>query len=174
MNDFDKAIPFVLAWETMGGKKIRHRAAGETWETMYGFSQQAHPEIDFDTFTEAKAKAKYLSDYWNKYGCSDMRWPLNFIHFDCCVNVGNETNGEWHGRANRILQRALGVKADSELGPITMSAIREAGTMALAIKMIVERQKYYRRDPKNRAQLIAINLNGWMNRVEDLMLKALT
>lgn len=174
MNDFERAIVFVLGWETMWGKKIRHRAAGETWETMYGFSQQAHPEIDFDTFTEDKAKAKYLSDYWEKYGCSDIRWPLNFVHFDCCVNVGNETNGIWHGRANKILQRACSVTDDGQIGPNTMSAIREAGTMTLAIKMIVERQKYYRRDPGKRAQLISINLNGWMNRVEDLMLKALT
>lgn len=174
MSDFEKAIPFVIGWETQWGKKIRHVAAGETWETMYGFSQQAHPEINFDTFTEDQAKAKFFTDYWERYGCDQMRWPINFIHFDCCVNIGNEVNGEWTGRANKILQRACGVKDDGVIGRDTMNAIREAGTIPLAVKMIIERQKYYRRDPKNRAQLIATNLNGWMNRVEDLLLKALT
>lgn len=165
MNDFDKAIAFVLGWETMWGKKIRHTAAGETWETMYGFSQQAHPEINFDTFTEDQAKAKYFSDYWEKYGCASMRWPISFVHLDCCVNVGNETAGVWHGRANKILQRALHVPDDGVLGPQTMNALREAATLPLAARLIVERQRYYRTRPS-----FALNGNGWFNRTEDLLL----
>lgn len=166
MGDFERAISFVLGWETMWGKKIRHRAAGETWETMYGFSQKAHPELDFDNFTESQAKAKYFTDYWEKYGCAAMRWPINFVHLDCCVNVGNETAGVWHGRANKILQRALNVSDDGVLGPRTMGALREMATLPLAAKAIVQRQKFYRT-----LNSFGLNGNGWLNRTEALLLE---
>lgn len=166
MNDFERAIRFVLGWETQWGQKIRHRAAGEQWETMYGFSQQAHPELDFDRFTEDEAKAKYFADYWEKYGCASMRWPLNFVHLDCCVNVGNETAGVWHGRANKILQRALRVPDDGLIGPRTMSVLREMASLPLAARMIVQRQKFYRT-----LKSFALNGNGWLNRTEALLLE---
>jgi lysozyme family protein len=168
MDDFDKAIIFVLQWETAGGTKIRHRGAGEDFETMYGFSQQAHPEINFDTFTKDQARAKYLNDYWERYGCDEMRWPFNFVHMDCCVNVGNETAGKWHGRANMILQRALGIKPDGDIGPITRGRMREAVALPLAARMIVQRQKYYRTLAKKWQDT---NLNGVLNRAEALLLE---
>ena len=166
MNDFDKAIAFVLGWETEWGKRIRTNNPGDPGgDTMYGFSQRAHPEINFDTFTEDQAKAKYFTDYWEKYGCASMRWPINFVHLDCCVNVGNETAGVWHGRANKILQRAAHVPDDSQLGPTTMNALREAATLPLAAKMIVQRQKYYR----TLTHMMA-DWSGWLNRTEALLL----
>jgi lysozyme family protein len=180
MIDFERAIPFVIGWETSWGKAIRHKAPGEDWETMYGFSQRAHPEINFDTFNEAQAKAKFFTDYWERYGCDTMRWPANFAHMDCCVNVGNETAGRWTGRANKILQRALKVKPDGNIGIITLSALRETDAMALAVRMVAERQKYYRAiimGDRSWADIwlshdrprIGMNLDGWLNRTEDLL-----
>jgi lysozyme family protein len=170
MSDFDKTIVFILGWETEWGKRIRTNNPGDPGgDTMYGFSHRAHPEIDFDTFTEDQAKAKYFSDYWERYGCAEMRWPINFVHMDCCVNVGNETAGVWHGRANKILQRALGEDDDGRIGPLTTSALRVAATIPTAARMIVQRQKYYRT-----LSIFPQNGNGWLNRTEALLLEVVT
>jgi len=178
MDDFKKTMEFVIGWETLWGKRIITNDPDDAGKyTAYGFSQAAHPEIDFAKLTPDKAgldlaETLYMQKYWERFSCDQMRWPINFIHMDCCVNIGNEWAGEWHGRANKILQRAAGVLDDGELGPVTMAAIREKDTMALAIKMIIERQKYYRAKIKENPVKIKW-LDGWSNRVEDLMLKAL-
>jgi lysozyme family protein len=179
MNDFERAIGFVIGWETEWGKRVIVNDLDDPGKlTAYGFASAAHPEIDFTKLTPDAAgldlaKALYMQKYWEHYGCGQMRWPINFVHMDCCVNIGNEWAGEWHGRANKILQRACSVTDDGRIGPTTTNAIRETDTMALAIKMIIERQKYYRAKIKENPVKIKY-LDGWSNRVEDLMLKALT
>jgi lysozyme family protein len=179
MNDFEKAIGFIIGWETEWGKQIIVNDPNDPGKlTAYGFASAAHPEIDFTKLTPDAAgldlaKALYMQKYWEHYGCDQMRWPINFVHMDCCVNIGNEWAGTWHGHANQILQRACSVTDDGIIGPTTTNAIRETDTITLAIKMIIERQRYYRAKIKEKPEKIRY-MNGWFNRVEDLMLKALT
>ncbi len=60
-----------------------------------------------------------------------MRWPLAVVHFDACVNLGNfkisKGKRHYHYRANRILQRALGVTEDGLIGPVTLYRQGQAG-----------------------------------------------
>lgn len=58
-------------------------------ETVYGISRHYHPEmwIDGKPPTWAQAEAFYLA-LWIANGCDDLPAPVDWIHFDSCVNPG--------------------------------------------------------------------------------------
>lgn len=55
----------------------------------------------------------YRSQYWLPARCPDLSAPLAHFHFDAAVNQGV-------AGATRMLQEALGVDVDGEIGPITL------------------------------------------------------
>lgn len=81
---FERAVVFVLRHE--GGYVNDPRDPGG--ETKYGISKRAYPHLDIKGLTEAEAKEIYRKDYWDKTGCGSLEWPLCFVHFDACVNLG--------------------------------------------------------------------------------------
>jgi len=167
---------FVLPWETMWGKVLyTNDPADPGGETKYGISKRSYPALDIAALTEPGAIAIYFRDYWHEAGlhksfCNRFAWPLNVVHFDCCVNVGNWKTTKagaplWHGRANMILQRALGTDDDGDIGPMTRSAVRLADPRELALDAIAQRQRYYDSlgawaDPYR---------GGWRNRLRALL-----
>lgn len=84
MNDFDKALKFVLKWE--GGYSNDPNDPGG--ETNFGISKRSYPELDISKLTLKQAKEIYYQNYWLKTGCNEFPYPFNIVVFDTAVNMG--------------------------------------------------------------------------------------
>jgi lysozyme family protein len=155
-GDFQKAIEFCLRWE--GGHHTDPDDPGG--ETNFGISKRQYPDLDIGALTRDQAITIYHQDYWVKGHCPEMRLPLNWVHFDCCVNAGIH-------QAAILLQRSLYVDEDGLIGPHTLQAMNEKDPDVLAILCIAEREHYYRTLAQSKP-VFAKQLNGWLNRCESL------
>lgn len=107
-DNFASAIAVVLDQE--GGYVVDEGGA-----TKYGISQRAYPHEDIENLTVERAKTLYRRDYWAQCRCDALPWPLALYVFDCAVNQGQ-------GTARRLLQKALDVTMDGNIGPLTIRA----------------------------------------------------
>lgn len=69
--------------------------------------------------TVDEAKEIYRANYWNALNCDQLPKGVDLVTFDMGVNAGV-------GRAARILQEVLAVKADGQVGPITIGAANQS------------------------------------------------
>lgn len=109
---------------------------GELKGTKFGLAAMTYPELDICNLTIDQAKAIYKRDWWDKF-CM-WRYPaaMQYQMFDAAINHGV-------GRANQMLQRALGVTADGKVGPITLDAANKADLNDLLLRFIAERLQYF-------------------------------
>ncbi|MGL4467950.1 MAG: glycoside hydrolase family 108 protein [Plesiomonas shigelloides] len=109
---------------------------GELKGTKFGLAAMTYPEIDIRSLTIDQAKVIYKRDWWDKF-CM-WRYPaaMQYQMFDAAINHGV-------GRANQMLQRALGVTADGKIGPITLDAANKADLNDLLLRFIAERLQYF-------------------------------
>ena len=179
--DFEQALVFAMKWEVgdapNGGYLSPEKAAAlgdPGGETKWGISKRSYPNIDIAALAFDDARDIYFADYWLSSGkqrscCDHMPWPLATVHFDCVVNVGNWKTtraGEplYHGRANMILQRALGADDDGAIGPATLVAMRAADPVVAAKRALQQRDMYYAARDRWADQF----RQGWYNRTNDL------
>ncbi|SIS76670.1 glycoside hydrolase family 108 protein [Insolitispirillum peregrinum] len=113
---FDHALAFVLSEE--GGYVNDPRDGGG--ETNFGISRRAYPGVDIAGLTRDQAAEIYRRDYWDACKCDQMPAPWAVAVFDTAVNQGS-------GAAAFLLQTALGLKADTIIGPKTLAAVTAAG-----------------------------------------------
>lgn len=98
-------------------------ARGE--ETSSAADHERRVTVTAENFAGLKAELRaipdrlvrdiYLTRYWRSARCPDLPPPLALMHFDAAVNQG--VSG-----ATRMLQEALGVDIDGEIGPVTLGA----------------------------------------------------
>jgi uncharacterized protein (TIGR02594 family) len=98
-------------------------------------------------------RAIYLKRYWTPARCVDLEAGLALMHFDAAVNHG--VRG-----AIRLLQQAVRVEADGQIGPLTRRAIAEAETAAVILRYAALREERYRALPH-----FWRFGRGWLNRV---------
>lgn len=173
--EFLRALDFTLPWETGnkpdgGYTDDPHDPGGET---RWGISKRSYPDVDIAALTRAGAVEIYHADYWlgtgnQKSYCNTLRSPLCLVHFDCVVNIGNrKTTADgaplWHGRANMILQRALGVDDDGLIGPRTLAAIAARAPRTAALRALDQRVAYYMS-----LKHLQRYLKGWLRRTSAL------
>lgn len=173
---FGRALAFALRWEVGadpdgGYTNDPHDPGGET---KWGISKRSYPGLDIANLTRAAAIAVYFRDYWTWNGnqqshCSILPAPLNVVHFDCVVNVGNRKTAKdgtpvLHRRANMILQRALDVDDDGYFGPVTIRALEAGDPGALAARAVRQRDLYY----ATLGTLYQRYGRGWHARTNDL------
>lgn len=110
---FDRAFAVLLQQEGGYSNNPKDRGAA----TNYGVSQARYPNLDVASLTVEQAKEIYRADYWQKYQCEALPWPLAMLLFDCVVN---------HAPLNPIrwLQTAVGAYPDGTLGPRTLAAVK--------------------------------------------------
>lgn len=84
--------------------------------SKYGISKRAYPDIDIAALTEEAAGKIYFQDYWVPLNAEELPPPVALMVFDTAVNMGVR-------RAARFAQRAAGVVADGNIGPISTKAI---------------------------------------------------
>ncbi|MFM9848759.1 MAG: TIGR02594 family protein [Hyphomicrobiaceae bacterium] len=123
---FDQALAHVLSLEG-GWSDDPFDPGGPTNKgiTLADYARERRVAVTADTFAGLKAELRaipdrlvrdiYLTRYWRPARCPDLPPPLALMHFDAAVNQG--VSG-----AARMLQEALGVDIDGEIGPITLGA----------------------------------------------------
>ena len=98
--------------------------------------------------------AIYTNRYWRPAGCPDLPAALGLFHFDAAVNHGT-------GTAIRLLQSAVDVEADGEIGPLTRAAI-----LAQPVAETLTRYAQFRRARYRALPTFWRFGRGWLNRVD--------
>lgn len=125
---------------------------------------------DIKALTPAKAAEAYVDFFYQPARLDQLPNVSNLVMqlFDCAVNMGvNVEDGETE--AVKILQHALGLAADGEIGPKTLSAVNAYiaahGAVALNNAVVDARKTFY-------AQVVAAHpvdtkfLKGWDTRAD--------
>ena len=120
--------------------------------TKFGISQRSYPDVDIKNLTLDQAKAIYRADYWDAVSGDELPDPLSHLVFDAAVNQGVSP-------AQKMMQEALGVKVDGEIGKITLAAAKNSTNKECAKFMTLRAMRYI--DTKN----FDIYGKGWFNRL---------
>lgn len=109
---------------------------------------------DLKRIDDATVTDIYRARYWGPASCASLPEAVAIMHFDASVNHG--VSG-----AIRLLQAALGVTVDGEIGPQTLAAVR-----AEAPRVIVERYGDLRRARYRALPQFWRFGRGWLRRVD--------
>ena len=116
---------------------------------------------DIRSLTEEQVKKLYHDHFWSKCYCDLLPAGVDLAVFDCGVNQGP-------GRSKRLLQKALKVKVDGKIGPITLAAANKADPTKLLDEFMVRRAIHY----SSLANMTIFGL-GWFRRLFDIHRRAL-
>lgn len=106
--------------------------------------------------SEAEVQEIYKRQYWDAVRGDELPKGVDAAVFDLAVNSGV-------GRAARMLQQALGVKVDGNIGLATMAAVNTADPKKLASDIIAARNAFLRR-----LKTFPTFGKGWMRRTSAL------
>lgn len=142
--------------------------------TKYGISNRSHPvDRDGDGVIDAndakmitieEARDIYYNNYWLPVHGNELPYTVALCAFDCAVNQGV-------GTATKTLQKAVVVKQDGIIGPITIGAVTKAPVEKLVRDYQTSRIEKYmaivRRNPTS-----AKYLHGWIRRTVETTIEA--
>ena len=159
--DFDLAFERLIGHE---GKFTDNRAdrgnwtsgrvgAGELKGTKYGISAMSYPVLDIKNLTLDQAKEIYRRDFWMRAGADQYDGAIGYQVFDAAVNHGIEN-------AVRLLQRAVRVADDGDVGPMTLKAVKAMTVTDVLMRFNAQRIMFY-----TRLSTWPEFGKGWMNRV---------
>jgi uncharacterized protein (TIGR02594 family) len=147
-TSFDRGLAHVLAMEG-GWTDDPHDPGGPTNFGVTLATFAAHNKIDVtaQTFADLKAdlraispstvRAIYFERYWQACRAEQLPPPLALMHFDAAVNHGV-------GGAARLLQRALDVESDGDIGPLTRAAAAARPILGSLESYAAQRRARYR------------------------------
>lgn len=130
IGGFELAVAVILELE--GGGRTTRTTGDRGGVTKWGISSRAHPGVDVAALTRDEAVAIYRSDYWDTMHCDELPTGLDLVAFDAAVHVGVD-------RATRLLQAALGVTVDGEIGPETLAAAAKLDASAAVNRLLAGR-----------------------------------
>lgn len=117
---------------------------------------------DLRRISDETVAAIYFQKYWQPAECPSMPDAVALMHFDASVNHGV-------GGAARLLQSALGVDPDGEIGPLTKAALS-----ARPIRETLKRYADLRRARYRTLPHFWRFGRGWLRRVDATQALALT
>ena len=79
----------------------------------------------------------YYRRYWKLAHCPELPEAIAFMHFDAAVNHGPR-------RAVKMLQQAVGVEIDGEVGPLTLAGVKRKGRANTIFAYRGIRERFYR------------------------------
>jgi uncharacterized protein (TIGR02594 family) len=118
-------------------------------------------KAELRAISDQTVAAIYRDRYWQPACCPDLPPALAHFHFDAAVNQGV-------GGATRMLQEALGVAIDGEIGPITLGAAFDR-----PLRETLERYASARRRRYRALQHFWRFGRGWLARVDQALAQAL-
>ncbi len=133
---------------------------GELKGTKRGIAAMTYPHLDIKNLTDEQIKAIYFEDWWLKLGMDRFRPAMQYQLFDAAVQHG------WT-RAVKMLQRAVGTKADGLIGPKTLKATRAVDINDLVMRFISARIQFYVEIPT-----FELYGRGWMRRIAECLMLA--
>lgn len=154
-KDFKTALKRVLEHE--GGYVNNPKDPGG--ETNFGITKSTARSYGYNgsmkTIPMDVVERIYKAMYWDAMSCDNFEFAIAFHMFDAAVN---------HGllNARKILQRAVGVKDDGMIGPVSLAAIRQQPVFALVSLFNSKRISFY-------TNISNFNVygKGWMNRMSE-------
>lgn len=171
--DFEKAMDFVLRWETVFAKGhygdydfaiTELDPADPGGATKFGLDSRTHGQM-VSGLTLSKAKEIYFKEYWEKFKCANLPWPLSFFLFDSSVNVGFRQATLW-------FQRAAMASDDGVWGPKTDLRVKEwiddNGPKECMKQLVSMREEFYKKLNKPKFE------QGWLNRTAALLKETTT
>ncbi len=168
---FDRALKHVLAMEG-GFTDDPHDPGGPTnkgitlevfarWQGVtIDASNRSRLVDDLKRIPDDVVRAIYEARYWKPGRCAELPGAIGIFHFDACVNHGA-------GGAARLLQEALGVSVDGEIGPMTLAAMKRSSNSAVLEMYAEVRRARYRSLPH-----FWRFGRGWLNRVDKTLAAA--
>lgn len=128
---FDMALPIILAHE--GGYVDHPRDPGGatnlgvTIGTLSGHLGRKATKQEVRALTVQAVAPIYRKGYWDAVRADHLASGVDLVTFDAAVNSGPARSARW-------LQRAVGVKQDGKIGPVTLQAAakRDAKTVIRA------------------------------------------
>jgi lysozyme family protein len=176
MSPLDRTIAAIIKAE--GGDRFTNNPADPGGATKFGITARGLAECwgrpvspaEIASLTDDDAYAFYR---WLAADSKIDQIPneaVLHVVFDAAVNMGRTP-------AIRLLQRALGVKADGVIGPVTLAAVPHLDGLRLARIALAERMEFYGRlaagdltdaDKDGIPDRLEF-LPGWLNRVGHLM-----
>lgn len=145
---FAAALAHVLAFEG-GWSEDPFDPGGPTNKgiTLAVYARESGVAVTEATFPRLTSELRAIPDalveriyrerYWTPSCAPDLPAPLALFHFDAAVNQGV-------GAAARMLQEALGVDMDGEIGPLTLAAARSTAPDAVLGRYADIRRRRYR------------------------------
>lgn len=105
---------------------------GQCNGTKYGISAMSYPDLDIKNLTVDRAKAIYKRDFWDRAQADQYDAAIAYQLFDIAVNNGN-------GNAIRMLQRAVNVADDGQMGPRSLAAVKAMSVTDVIMRLNAER-----------------------------------
>lgn len=112
--------------------------------------------VDIRNLAEVQVAELYRWHFWEEVEGEQLPDGLDLCVFDCAVNQGV-------GRARRLLQKSVGVKADGIIGPKTMRAIQNAIPEVVINEFMARRARHY-----SRLRNVVVFGLGWFRRLFDV------
>lgn len=167
---FETALPLVLKDEGGDannpldkGGPTRKGISTPVWNAW--LAAHGEPSRSVFTATDAEITAIYRAWYWEAGRCGALPEPVDYVHFDACVNHGlGGPNPKTMGAAE-LLQRAVGAVEDGIIGPRTLAAVRAEEPYDLAEHYLWVRVRYYSRFPPEQWHAFS---HAWMVRMADV------
>ncbi len=165
---FERALAHVLKMEggytddpvDPGGATNKGITIGvlAAWKKV-ALNDRSRPGLteELKAISDSTVSEIYRERYWRLALCAQMPAGLAFMHFDAAVNHG--VTG-----AARLLQQALRVSVDGEIGPETKGAI-----MRLPVLEILQRYAEMRRVKYKSLPHFWRFGRGWLRRVEETL-----
>lgn len=150
------------------GSKYTNYPADRGGPTRWGITQKKlsewrrQPVLEWDVqnLSETEARDIYRVEYVAPWGFIVNPRLREFL-IDTGVNHGVD-------RAKKLLQRALGVEDDGDIGTETRTALANIDAETLRLRAIAERMKFYGRIvDQNHTQ--AVFIEGWLNRLAEFL-----
>lgn len=168
---FERALPHVLEMEG-GWSDDPYDPGGPTNQgiTLAVFADDRQVEVtaaniaalkdELSAIAPATVERIYRTRYWKPALCAELPAPIALMHFDAAVNHGV-------GTAARLLQDALGVEIDGEIGPLTLEAAAARPAAA-----VLDRYAEIRRDRYRGLSHFWRFGRGWLARVDQTLAAA--
>lgn len=133
---------------------------GQLKGTKYGISAAAFPDEDIANLTLDRAKVLAKAGYWDPLHCDALPAALAGVVFDTAYNQGVHA-------AAVLLQGAVGVQQDGDVGPVTLKAVYRTPLRQMLSEFSVLRILSYTQDA-----LWPQDGHGWTRRAIAGLLRA--
>ena len=157
LSNFSASLALVLKSE---GGFVNHRNdpggmtnLGVTRNVWKEWVKHEVDETEMRSLTPELVAPLYKTNYWDACKCSDLPIGVDYVVFDSAVNMGAF-------RAAKLLQAALGVKADGIIGRATIAAATAADPAELVESFSLGKEAFYQSLPT-----FSTFGKGWLNRV---------